>query len=107
MFVMVADASEAFCHLDHRGGCGPAKQHSIADKFNEFPALQRVSTREQSLPGRFAQGNSARTTSRPLQALKASYPGEWRPKSGTPVQGRGIAGSMVTCLSDPSSNKCG
>jgi hypothetical protein len=55
-----------------------------------------------------AQGNSARATSRPIQALKAFYFGEQRPKSGTPVQGRGIAGSMVrtACLVDPQSNKC-
>jgi hypothetical protein len=84
---MVADASGAFCHLVHRPNALPAKQRCIVGKFSELPALPRVSARA-IVAGRSAQGNSARTTSRPLQALKAFYPSERRPKSGTLIQGR-------------------
>jgi hypothetical protein len=78
------------------------KQRSIVGKINELPPF-RVSARERSSPAWSAKGDSARTTSRPSQALKAFYLGERRSKSGAPIQGKRIAGSMVreTDLGDP------
>jgi hypothetical protein len=50
MLSLVPDASGALCHLvrladGSQGGRLPAKQRSIVGKFNELPALQRVSAR--------------------------------------------------------------
>ncbi len=71
-------------------GRTPFLQSSVASSASSVNSPRfHVSAREQSSPGWSAQGNSARTTSRPLQALKAFYLSERRPKSGTPIQGRG------------------
>ena len=74
-----------------QGGCGPAKQRSIVSKFNELPTLPRASNRR---PDGLRKTTAIAQLLRPLHVLKAFYLGERRPKSGTPVQGRGIASAL-------------
>jgi len=101
---MIADARGAFCHLVHR--VDSVLQSSVASSASSMNS--HASAREQSSPGWSVQGNSNRTTLRPLHVLKTFYLGARRPRSGTPVQGRG---SRVPCCGRLSrrspGNKCG